>query len=176
MKRIIIFIVASLCCMQGQSAYAMQKKSTHTSWCTKRAVKLCSALCVGLACTTLGLQAHHTIVEKTKADYQKKIDQIKFDYENSCLQVSGTHPRFPNSKFSLQLPLCDPYFDTVLIEDIFNRRFGPGTELTSERVPCQNGTLYNGATKITSTYCISDPEQAAEHSADVYYKRKLKTD
>lgn len=177
MMRPLFFILLSLCFIHEKPLQAMQKKKNCCSLtCSPRTLRLCSAVCAGLLCTTIGLGAHQTIINNTKADHQKEIARINFEYENPCLEVSVTHQAFAGSTLTLNPPLCDPYFDTDILEEIFNERFGRGTQLTSRRVPCTSSTTDYGPSRVIRFSCTADPEKAAQLSADIYYGKKPKTD
>ncbi|MFI5332786.1 MAG: hypothetical protein ACHQVS_01665 [Candidatus Babeliales bacterium] len=182
----IMLVIFSLCIVNGE-VVAMHKKttkSTRSSCCSQRVVKLFSAACIGILCATIGLSAHHDIVEKTKhaavektkVDYQQKINNIIFNYENPCLEVKAKNPAFADYTLTLTPVLCDPNFDTEIVKRVLNRRFGPGTEITTERKPCLSSVVRNGHTQITGISCTHDPEKAAEFSADLFYNRKPKSD
>lgn len=176
MKRSIFFILLSLCILNGESLHAMHKKSPCSSSCSCTALKLCCALCIGCLYATVSFNAHHAIVDKTKAEYQKQIEQIKFDIENPCLEVSGTNPALGNHKFTVTPPLCDIDFDTEALENIFNKRLGIGTRVHIKRGPCQSSIVRNSPAQTTITQCTHDVEEAIKISADIYNKRKQKTD
>jgi hypothetical protein len=159
--------------MHGEYSYAMQKKSPCHSCSSQRAVKLCSALCVGLTCATLGLHTHHTIVEKTKADYQKKIDQLTFNYQNPCLEVTGTNPAIPGYTFAINPPLCDTEFDITILEEQIDEEFHEGTRLTARRIPCQTSIIQKEPVKIAGYTCTSNPQKATEITIQELYKRKI---
>jgi hypothetical protein len=177
MTRGMLFILLSLCIFTIElPAHAMHKKAKNmcSSSCSRIALKLCAAVSVGCLCTASILNAHHAIVEKTKSDYQKKIDQIKFDHENPCLEVSGTNPTFGAHQLTITPPLCDPKFDIGILEEMLNEQFGKGTKLTARRGPCKIEVIQPDYVKLTASSCTHDPEKAAEISAQVFYKHKMK--
>jgi hypothetical protein len=144
-----LFIFAS-----SVPTHAMYKEAPRRPRCSFRdALKLCIAVSVGCICATMGLNAHHTIVEQTKADYEKRIaDREKqiaelknalFDYEYPCLEISiisSAFNQYKSNTIKMDPPFCGKTIDAKKLkklEDTLKEKFGADTRVVVNRAPCK---------------------------------------
>lgn len=154
--------------------HAMHKEKSRPCCSLRTVLRFCTAASIGCICATVGLSTHHAIVGKIKADCQKQIAEIKFDYEYPCLEIAIISS---TSIYYLDPPACNPDYDVELLRDVLRDQLDPNIRVKTTRVPCKvSEPVHIGFYKKSFTSCTHDVDKALGVSTPQYHKKKTKFD